>query len=438
MRAPVDCCPRGGSGAGGDRGRRRGAATAVAGARRHRRRNRQRALRRQLPVRPARRRLSGRRCTVAVSALLVAWRGGAVLPAVARVDHRHRLACRAGGPARRARRSSPGRAVCGGARAGGRRVVLDLARWTHSLPSWAFFSLPSRAWELAVGGLVALTASQWRHLPGPSAAVVGWGGLALIVVTCTQVGETTPYPGTAALLPVLGAALVVGAGCAAPDLGVGQFLSAPAMRSVGRLSYSWYLWHWPVLLLAPALFGAPLGLPGRLAMVIVSFGLAILTLHLVENPARFAPMFRLSAARSLTLGGVVTAAAVCVGLVLLMLRPVPGRRWGGGSASSCCDRRLPLHHKNYRSRNNFEPRSRLRLICVRCRRICLRRWTRSGKPQVFVNGCVRSWRDVGQPECASGDTASSTTVALVGIRMRRCGSPRLNRLRSNGIGGWRR
>ena len=61
------------------------------------------------------------------------------------------------------------------------------------------------------------------------------------------------------------------------------------MRSVGRLSYSWYLWHWPVLLLAPALFGAPLGLAGRLAMVAVSFGLAILTLHLIENPARFAP-----------------------------------------------------------------------------------------------------------------------------------------------------
>ena len=164
--------------------------------------------------------------------------------------------------------------------------------WTHSLPSWAFFSLPSRAWELAVGGLVALTASQWRHLPGQSAAVVGWGGLALIVVTCTQVGETTPYPGNAALLPVLGAALVVGAGCATPNLGVGHFLSAPAMRAVGRLSYSWYLWHWPVLLPAPALFGAPLGLAGRLAMVAVSFGLAILTLHLIENPARFAPALR--------------------------------------------------------------------------------------------------------------------------------------------------
>ena len=200
------------------------------------------------------------------------------------------------------------------------------------MPSWAFFSLPTRAWELAVGGLVALTAGAWRHLPGPSAAVVGWGGLALIVVTCTQVGEATPYPGTTALLPVLGTALVIGAGCATPDLGVGHFLSKPAMRSIGRLSYSWYLWHWPVLLLAPALFGGDLGLAGRLAMVVVSFGLAILTLHLIENPARFASSLKLSAGRSLAVGGALTAVAVCVGVVLLMVRPVPvGHGIGGGA-----------------------------------------------------------------------------------------------------------
>ncbi|WP_156663070.1 acyltransferase, partial [Mycobacterium sp. 1274761.0] len=194
---------------------------------------------------------------------------------------------------------------------------------TDNWPSWAFFSLPTRAWELAVGGLVALTTGVWRHLPGPSAALVGWGGLALIVVTCTQIGEDTPYPGTTALLPVLGTVLVIGAGCATPDLGVGRFLSKPAMRSVGRLSYSWYLWHWPVLLLAPFVFGAALGLAARLAMIMVSFGLAILTLHLVENPARFVPALTSSANRSLAVGGGLTGAAVGACLVLLLVTPVP-------------------------------------------------------------------------------------------------------------------
>ncbi len=290
--------------------------------------------------------------------------------------------------------------------------------WTDSLPSWAFFSLPTRAWELAVGGLVALTAGAWRHLPGPSAAVVGWGGLALIVVTCTQVGEATPYPGTTALLPVLGTALVIGAGCATPDLGVGHFLSKPAMRSIGRLSYSWYLWHWPVLLLAPALFGRDLGLAGRLALVVVSFGLAILTLHLIENPARFTPSLKLSAERSLAVGGALTAVAVGVGVVLLMVRPVPV---GQGTAAAPV---APVAAAGPSAESPAPPPVSVRdqvlaavAKSVESRPVPTNLTPALGaiaKPEVFVNGCVLSWRDVEQPECVSGDAAAATTVALVG------------------------
>jgi peptidoglycan/LPS O-acetylase OafA/YrhL len=122
---------------------------------------------------------------------------------------------------------------------------------THWAPFVAFFSLPTRAWQLAVGGLVALTAGQWRRLPALPAAIAGWAGLALILLACTQFGTTTLYPGTAALLPVLGTALVIGAGCAAPSQGCGRVLALSPMRAIGRVSYSWYLWHWPVLLLAP-------------------------------------------------------------------------------------------------------------------------------------------------------------------------------------------
>src|SRR3954462_15423619 len=87
------------------------------------------------------------------------------------------------------------------------------ALWTTTLPSWAFFSLPSRAWELAIGGLVALSAGAWRRLPAWAAGAAGWAGLALIVVGCVRLGDSTAYPGIAALLPVLGTALVVGGGC---------------------------------------------------------------------------------------------------------------------------------------------------------------------------------------------------------------------------------
>jgi peptidoglycan/LPS O-acetylase OafA/YrhL len=150
--------------------------------------------------------------------------------------------------------------------------ALSLAA-TYVAPSAAFFSLPTRAWQLGVGGLVALTAGQWRRLPATAAAIAGWAGLALILLACTLFEPTTIYPGIAALLPVLGAALVIGAGCATPSQGCGRALGLPPMRAVGRVSYSWYLWHWPVLVLAPALLGHPLGLVGRLAAVLVSAGL---------------------------------------------------------------------------------------------------------------------------------------------------------------------
>jgi peptidoglycan/LPS O-acetylase OafA/YrhL len=291
--------------------------------------------------------------------------------------------------------------------------------WTERLPSWAFFSLPTRAWELAVGGLVALTAGAWRHLPGPSAAVVGWGGLALIVVTCTQVGEETPFPGTTALLPVLGTALVIGAGCATPDLGVGHFLSKPAMRSIGRLSYSWYLWHWPVLLLAPALFGGDIGLAGRLAMVVVSFGLAILTLHLIENPVRSAPSLKLSPARSLAVGGALTAVAVCACVVLLMVRPVPVGH-GVAAAPVAPSAPAPSPADGVPAPPPMSIRDQVLAAVAKSTEASPAPTNLTpglgaiAKPEVFVNGCVLSWRDVAQPDCVSGDAGSATTVALVG------------------------
>lgn len=327
--------------------------------------------------------------------------------------------------ARMARRSVVPFVVVLGVLAAG-SLLLSLA-WTDSWPSWSFFSLPTRAWELAVGGLVALTAGAWRQLPGPSAAIVGWGGLALIVVTCTQIGEQTPYPGTAALLPVLGTALIIGAGCATPDLGVGRFLSKPTMRSIGRLSYSWYLWHWPVLLLAPSLLGRPLGLAGSLAMVVVSFGLAIATLHLIENPVRFAPSLKSSAQRSLAVGGGLTAVAVAACLVLLMMRPVPvGQGVAAAPVAPVAPSASAAPPMSVRDQvlaaiaKSAEPGPVPENLTPALNAIA--------KPDVFVNGCVLSWRDVAQPDCVSGDAGSPTTVALVGDSHAAMWQPALERV----------
>ncbi|MFV8167545.1 acyltransferase family protein [Mycobacterium sp. 134] len=285
--------------------------------------------------------------------------------------------------------------------------------WTQTMPPWAFFSLPTRAWELAAGGLVALTAAHWRSLPPVCAALVGWGGLALILATCTQLGTATPYPGSAAVLPVMGTALVIGAGCAIPDLGVGRLLSKPVMRGIGRLSYSWYLWHWPVLLLAPALFGHGLGLAGRLAMMVLSLGLAILTLHLVENPARFAAALRGSSWRSLAVGATATGVAVCAGLVLLAVRPVPT---ASGPAAVPVAAIGPARV----AAPSLTPEQQVEAAVAASADLGAVPSNLSPplgnitKPEAFVNGCVLSWMAVAVPDCTSGDINSATKVALIG------------------------
>jgi len=294
---------------------------------------------------------------------------------------------------------------------------------THVVAPVAFFSLPTRAWELAVGGLVALSAGQWRRLPALPAAGAGWAGLALILLACTELGTTTPYPGTAALLPVLGTALVIGAGCTAPSHGCGRVLALPPMRAVGRVSYSWYLWHWPVLLLAPPLLGHPLGLAGRLAAAVVSGGLAVLTLRLIENPVRFAAPLRRSSVGSLALGGAATAVAVCVGVALLLVVPTPFGR--GAPAAALAVTAAPPPTGSNIDAYDAAVRETFAQVQAAVAASADRQAVPSNldpaladaaaEPQrLFFNGCLRKFLEVGQPECAMGDTASTTTVALIG------------------------
>ncbi|GFG73367.1 acyltransferase family protein [Mycobacterium botniense] len=310
---------------------------------------------------------------------------------------------------------------------------------TDTSPPWAFFSLPTRAWELAAGGLVALTAPEWHRLPALAAAIAGWGGLTLIVLTCAELNSATPYPGTAALLPVLGTVLVIGAGCA--GAGAGRVLALPGLRAIGRVSYAWYLWHWPVLLLLPALVGQPDNPMSRLAAVLVSCGLAVLTLHLVENPVRFAAALRRSAAASLALGAAVTTLAVAVDLVLLALVPAPV---GHGLAiaapkilatpPSAAPSADPLDAALDAAVRQTFAQAQSAVAASADRAAVPSNLTPpladapADKPAVFVNGCVRSWREVGQSECATGDTTSPTTVALVGDSHAAMWNPALQRL----------
>jgi hypothetical protein len=257
----------------------------------------------------------------------------------------------------------------------------------------------------------------------PAAAIISAVGMTLIILACTMLGSKTPYPGTAALLPVVGAALIIGSGCATTTQGVNRALALPSMQAIGRVSYSWYLWHWPMLILAPLIVGHSLGLAERLAAAALSGGLAALTMVVIEKPARFAAPLRRSPRLSLAVGGAVTAAAVVAAVSLLTLCPLPTGRGAVANAvtvsvSAASPTRpgdpLDTAVQQAVSQVQSDVAQSVGLQAIPSNLSPSLSDAAGDKPEVFLNGCVRSWREVGQAECASGDTAAPTTVALVG------------------------
>ncbi|MBD8880525.1 acyltransferase [Rhodanobacter sp. 7MK24] len=165
---------------------------------------------------------------------------------------------------------------------------------SYEAPQLAFYMMPMRAWQFAAGALVwlcfkvpgASTATPWwdRHVMWSHTA--GWLGLALIVLTGWRFSADIPYPGAYALLPTLGAIGVVATGSVtAAPVGASRLLSWRPLQWFGSISYSWYLWHWPILLLGRAITGsnAPLY---RACWVLLSLLLAWISCRFIETPIR--------------------------------------------------------------------------------------------------------------------------------------------------------
>ncbi|WP_432286150.1 acyltransferase family protein [Aminobacter sp. BA135] len=189
-------------------------------------------------------------------------------------------------------------------------VSFGVSAWmTSESQPWAFYFSPLRAWEFAVGGLVSLVvaerwASGFRFSP-----VMGWTGIALIVVAYLSVSETDPFPGFIALLPVAGTAMLLLSGARKSAVGPASLLSLPPFQWTGKLSYSLYLWHWPVIVYATILW-PDLTLAGRLACLAVTAGLSFLSYRYVENPVRSNGWLSAGSLRSLGLAALLTSLGV--------------------------------------------------------------------------------------------------------------------------------
>jgi peptidoglycan/LPS O-acetylase OafA/YrhL len=280
---------------------------------------------------------------------------------------------------------------------------------------WAFFSLPTRAWELAVGGLVALAVPSLRRLDRRLAVALGWGGLAAICWAAVAYGASTPFPGVAALAPVLGTAAVVAAGCTNPRYGVQRLLGRRGPRAVGRVSYSWYLWHFPLLVLLPG--------PPALLVAFGSLLPAVATLRLVENPVRFSARLRARPGRSVAGGLVLTAAATAGALLVVVALPTP-RGTGNAAAAPALSASpapradpatpAPTVAETLQATVTEAIAAGLLTRAVPARLDPSLAHARADKPEVYDRGCHAAYDVTSPAPCVFGDAASKTRVFLYG------------------------
>ena len=188
---------------------------------------------------------------------------------------------------------------------------------TNSNPTVAYFSPFTRAWELALGALVAVGTKWLLRLPRAISSIMTWVGLGAIGFSAFVFGANTVYPGSLVAVPVLGAGLVIAGGVRAPRWAAECVLGLRPFRWIGRLSYSLYLWHWPLLVIAADAAGRS-SLPFRQNAVwlLVALAASVVTYRLIENVVRHAPLFRRAIA-SIGLGIVLIVITVAVATVAL-------------------------------------------------------------------------------------------------------------------------
>lgn len=155
---------------------------------------------------------------------------------------------------------------------------------TASNPTAAYFSTFSRAWELGVGALLAVVAPLLRKLRGAVRTILSWLGLIGIVASLALITSNSPFPAPAGALPVVSSAFVLAAGIG----GVPRFsflLTNRISGYIGKISYSLYLWHFPVIVLLPEVVTLSTGAGNTVALVLIA-GLSAASFQFVEDPVR--------------------------------------------------------------------------------------------------------------------------------------------------------
>ncbi len=280
-------------------------------------------------------------------------------------------------------------------------VTLVVSLWidvvlTRSGSTWAFYGLQSRAWEFAAAGLLAAVTV-------PDGLRARWArtGLALVGLVVLGAGlvwirASTPYPGLWALLPVVATMALITAGHTWEGVEAANPVSAGLSRRgpqwLGRVSYSWYLWHWPAIVLAAAAFNS-----NNVVLETVAAGWALgvawLAYHYYETPIRFWKPLTGSNARTFAFGAAITVIVLIVCFAVTPDTPTVAAATGAGRtvanlqapAGSSLQQQINVAVSLYRTREST--------ICPYL--------TSAKSPQ-------------GDKYCVGGDTTSARTLMLIG------------------------
>jgi hypothetical protein len=239
---------------------------------------------------------------------------------------------------------------------------------TQAAPIWAFYSLPTRAWELGFGALLLFIPEQKRKI-----RIMPWLALICIALSSLKFDENTAFPGKNAFLPVLATAILIGTISSWPPI-FSHFSNSRISQWLGGISYPLYLWHWPALVLPSTALGRPLRFYERGLCIVLTIVLAHFTSKYIEEPIRHKKF----AIKTVYVGAAVTTiVSLLAGIAI------------ASSASSMISTQGP---KSY----TFD------LVKV------------MEKPAVYGDGCHVNYGETKSGYCTYGDTKSSKTIVLYG------------------------
>lgn len=264
----------------------------------------------------------------------------------------------------------------------------------------AFFNLPTRAWEFAIGGLLALGDKRFTLISKSLRAFLGWFGLVAILVSSLLFTYETRFPGWIALIPALGTAGIIFSSGAGPS----GILSTSPMRAIGRWSYSYYLWHWPFLVFAGALVhGSEIPVSVNMLLMVIALVVAGVTYKFFENPLRRNKWLERKNIRGLAMALIVLVCVSAGGFALLSTKVTnvdgPITQSTGNTvveiqrlvASGLDERAVP---------SNLDP--------------SLEKAKDISGSGTYKSGCMQAYNETEFPLCAFGNIGSNYSIWLIG------------------------